>query len=83
MIGKCMEFINFSEYNFDHPDSFDYEALFDTLLNLKKGNKVEVPIYDFKTHTRLAGKVKSIVEPKWQQQYTPTPLIFSPIPPFF
>ncbi|RKO85729.1 uridine kinase family-domain-containing protein, partial [Blyttiomyces helicus] len=42
-----------NEYNFDHPTSFDYGALFHVLHNLKKGNKVEVPIYDFATHSRL------------------------------
>ncbi|KAJ3152085.1 Uridine-cytidine kinase-like 1 [Geranomyces michiganensis] len=42
-----------NEYDFDHPDAFDYEALFQTLLNLKKGVKVDVPIYDFSIHNRL------------------------------
>ncbi|KAI8911227.1 uridine-cytidine kinase-like 1-like protein [Powellomyces hirtus] len=42
-----------NEYDFDHPDAFDYGALFQTLLNLKKGVKVDVPIYDFSTHNRL------------------------------
>ncbi|KND02157.1 uridine kinase [Spizellomyces punctatus DAOM BR117] len=42
-----------NEYDFDHPNAFDYEALHQTLLNLKKGIKVDVPIYDFATHNRL------------------------------
>ncbi|KAJ3183718.1 hypothetical protein HDU85_002147 [Gaertneriomyces sp. JEL0708] len=42
-----------NEYDFDHPNAFDYESLYQTLLNLKKGNKVDVPIYDFSTHNRL------------------------------
>ncbi|KAJ3022062.1 hypothetical protein HKX48_007102 [Thoreauomyces humboldtii] len=42
-----------NEYDFDHPNAFDYEALHQTLLNLKKGVKVDVPIYDFNTHNRL------------------------------
>ncbi|XP_019645178.1 PREDICTED: uridine-cytidine kinase-like 1 isoform X2 [Branchiostoma belcheri] len=41
-----------SEYNFDHPDAFDFELLFDTLKKLKRGRNVEVPIYDFTTHSR-------------------------------
>jgi len=41
-----------AEYNFDHPDSFDYELLVDTLARLKKGQRVQVPIYDFVTHSR-------------------------------
>merc|ERR1712137_407006 len=45
-----------SEYNFDHPDSFDYELLVDTLKRLKKGQRVQVPIYDFVTHSRRNSK---------------------------
>ncbi|ORX50264.1 uridine kinase [Piromyces finnis] len=42
-----------NNYNFDHPDSFDIDLLIETLKNLKKGIAVDVPIYDFKTHSRV------------------------------
>jgi len=42
-----------SNYNFDHPDSFDIDLLIETLKKLKKGIAVDIPIYDFKTHSRL------------------------------
>jgi uridine kinase len=38
--------------NFDHPDSIDSEMLMNHLKRLKDGLPVEMPIYDFKTHTR-------------------------------
>lgn len=38
--------------NFDHPSAIDFELLRQHLLALKGGNPVEVPIYDFVTHTR-------------------------------
>lgn len=41
-----------NEYNFDHPDAFDFDLLFATLQRLKEGRKVEVPIYNFVTHSR-------------------------------
>jgi uridine kinase len=41
-----------NEYNFDHPDAFDFELLKITLQRLKEGRKVEVPIYNFVTHRR-------------------------------
>lgn len=41
-----------SEYNFDHPDAFDFELLQETLKKLKEGKRVEVPIYNFVTHGR-------------------------------
>ncbi|PNF16587.1 Uridine-cytidine kinase-like 1 [Cryptotermes secundus] len=41
-----------NEYNFDHPDAFDFELMHATLQRLKEGRKVEVPIYNFVTHSR-------------------------------
>ncbi|CAK9802048.1 Uridine-cytidine kinase-like 1 [Anthophora quadrimaculata] len=41
-----------NEYNFDHPDAFDFELLKITLQRLKEGRMVEVPIYNFVTHGR-------------------------------
>ncbi|XP_022089488.1 uridine-cytidine kinase-like 1 isoform X2 [Acanthaster planci] len=45
-----------NEYNFDHPDAFDYDLVIQTLKNLKEGKCVEVPIYDFTTHARRKEK---------------------------
>ncbi|XP_071954473.1 uridine-cytidine kinase-like 1 [Antedon mediterranea] len=45
-----------NEYNFDHPDAFDYDLLIKTLKKLKEGKRVEVPIYDFTTHARQKEK---------------------------
>lgn len=41
-----------NEYNFDHPDAFDFELMLDVLKKLKEGRKVEVPVYNFVTHAR-------------------------------
>ncbi|XP_055381979.1 uridine-cytidine kinase-like 1 isoform X2 [Condylostylus longicornis] len=41
-----------NEYNFDHPDAFDIDLLIDVLKKLKEGRKVEVPVYNFVTHSR-------------------------------
>ncbi len=40
--------------NFDHPDALESELLALHLASLKAGQAVEVPIYDFTTHTRKA-----------------------------
>src|SRR5688500_19271255 len=48
--------------NFDHPDSIDSDMLVNHLLRLKQGLKVEMPLYDFKTHNR-SKKIETI-EPK-------------------
>lgn len=39
--------------NFDHPSSLETELMVKHLRELKRWNTVEVPIYDFKTHTRV------------------------------
>lgn len=41
-----------NQFNFDHPDAFDFELLIETLKKLKEGKRVEVPIYNFVTHAR-------------------------------
>ncbi|XP_061785559.1 uridine-cytidine kinase-like 1 isoform X1 [Nerophis lumbriciformis] len=41
-----------NEYNFDHPDAFDFELLVSILRKLKKGKSIKVPVYDFTTHCR-------------------------------
>eukprot|EP01118_Nematostelium_gracile_P008637 TRINITY_DN2865_c0_g1_i1.p1 TRINITY_DN2865_c0_g1~~TRINITY_DN2865_c0_g1_i1.p1 ORF type:complete len:470 (+),score=123.85 TRINITY_DN2865_c0_g1_i1:40-1449(+) len=46
-------------YNFDHPNAFDWELLTQTIDRLKQGKSVEVPVYDFSTHSRSAT-VKTI-----------------------
>ncbi|KAI9598087.1 uridine kinase [Syncephalis fuscata] len=40
-------------YNFDHPNAFDYEVMVECVSKLKQGKSVEIPVYDFSTHSRL------------------------------
>ncbi|XP_062979734.1 uridine-cytidine kinase-like 1 [Elgaria multicarinata webbii] len=42
----------YNEYNFDHPDAFDFDLLISVLRKLKEGKSVKVPVYDFTTHSR-------------------------------
>src|SRR5687767_5688683 len=48
--------------NFDHPDSIDSDMLVNHLIRLKQGLSVEMPLYDFVTHTR-SDEIE-IIEPK-------------------
>lgn len=41
-----------AETNFDHPDALETTLLVDHLTRLRNGEAVEVPVYDFSTHTR-------------------------------
>jgi len=40
--------------NFDHPDALDNDLLIRHVRKLKSGEPIDLPIYDFKTNTRLS-----------------------------
>src|SRR5207302_1236514 len=44
--------------NFDHPDAVDNELLINHLKKLNAGESVELPIYDFRTHTRMPATTR-------------------------
>ena len=44
--------------NFDHPDALDNGLLIAHLKELKAERAVEIPVYDFTTHTRTAETVR-------------------------
>jgi uridine kinase len=48
--------------NFDHPDALDNELLIAHLTELKADRTIEMPVYDFTTHTRTAQVQR--VEPR-------------------
>ena len=41
-----------AQVNFDHPSSLETELLIEHINQLKEGNSIELPNYDFKTHAR-------------------------------
>lgn len=45
-------------FNFDHPDAIDNDLLVHHLRKLKAGEPVELPIYDFRTHTRMNDTIR-------------------------
>lgn len=48
--------------NFDHPDSLDTALMIEHVQRLKNHQAVDLPIYDFKTHTRTQEVVR--IEPQ-------------------
>ena len=48
--------------NYDHPDAFETELLISQLKQLESGEKIEMPIYDYSTHTRKDETIT--VEPR-------------------
>ena len=51
-----------NQANFDHPDALDNDLLVNHLKKLRAGGPVELPIYDFRTHTRLPDTTR--INPK-------------------
>jgi len=45
--------------NFDHPEALDWDLIISTLRSLRAGLAVEVPVYQFATHTR-AGESRQV-----------------------
>src|SRR3712207_798634 len=50
-----------SKVNFDHPDAIDNDLLVEHVRALKRGEAVELPLYDFKTHSdRKSTRLNSV-----------------------
>ncbi|XP_016001983.1 zinc finger and BTB domain-containing protein 46 isoform X8 [Rousettus aegyptiacus] len=62
-----------NNYNFDHPDAFDFDLIVATLQKLKQGKSVKVPVYDFTTHSRKKD---------WKTLYGANVIIFEGIMAF-
>jgi uridine kinase len=51
-----------AQVNFDHPASLETELLIEHIHQLKNGKSIELPSYDFKTHTR--NQTTLTIEPR-------------------
>ena len=51
-----------TKINYDHPSAFETDRLIRDIRELKAGNAVDVPVYDFTIHNRVDETVK--VQPK-------------------
>uniref|UniRef100_A0A452H8U1 Uridine-cytidine kinase n=1 Tax=Gopherus agassizii TaxID=38772 RepID=A0A452H8U1_9SAUR len=62
-----------NDFNFDHPDAFDFDLIVSTLKKLKQGKSVTIPIYDFTSHRR---------KKEWKTLYGANVIIFEGIMAF-
>ncbi|MFY7697361.1 MAG: uridine kinase [Legionella sp.] len=49
-----LSFADRENINYDHPDSFDHALLYEHLKRLQQGESVDIPIYSYSEHIRLA-----------------------------
>lgn len=47
-----MPFEERCKINYDHPDSFDTDLLIEAVRELKRGNEISCPVYDYTIHDR-------------------------------
>lgn len=47
-------------FNFDHPDAFDNELMLSCLKDIVSGKPTKVPVYDFKTNSRVVDQFTMI-----------------------
>lgn len=47
---KQLELADKNEYDFDHPNAFDWETLRNILMSLKAGKVTKIPIYEHSVH---------------------------------
>ena len=51
---------NVHQYNFDHPDAIDSLQLHEDIQALRTGSTINVPVYDFTTHSRKQEEVRVV-----------------------
>ncbi|KAG9068664.1 Uridine-cytidine kinase-like 1 [Linnemannia hyalina] len=56
LTAEEVEIAHRNDWDFDSPNSYDYDLLLETVTKLKEGKQVDVPIYDFETHKRYPHK---------------------------
>ncbi len=49
-----------AERNFDAPDSIDVKLLLQQVRDFASGKDIDVPVYDFAEHTRVAGRSEHV-----------------------
>jgi uridine kinase len=49
--------------NFDHPDSLETELLIEHIIDIRSGKTINLPVYDFTTHSRTLKTIQIEYQP--------------------
>lgn len=60
---KHLAFEERARLNYDHPDSLETELLVEHIRRLKAGQAIEMPVYDFTTHSRKTTTIPVASQP--------------------
>ncbi len=69
--------------NFDHPDSLESELFISHIAALAKGETIQRPVYDFATHSRVAGRFEPITPTSYVLVEGILALHYAELPPLY
>ena len=52
--------MNAANYDFDSPNALDFDLAYEKIKELLQYKNVDVPVYDFTSHSRIPGKTEVI-----------------------
>lgn len=52
--------LNAANYDFDSPNALDFDLAYEKIKELLQYKNVDVPVYDFTSHSRIPGKTEVI-----------------------
>jgi uridine kinase len=71
------------QQNFDHPDSLESELIVEHVRALAAGKTIQRPVYDFATHSRVAGVFEAVVPTRFVLVEGILALHFAELLPFY
>ena len=66
--------------NYDHPDAFDWPLMAQHLAALRKGEAIEMPVYDFAADNRSSGSPAAL-NASYQSERSEKPAVRPSLPP--
>ena len=60
---RHLSIIERAAVNFDHPDSLETELLIEQIIDIRSGKTINLPVYDFTTHSRTLNTIQIEYQP--------------------
>ena len=61
IFNRDEEHKNAHNYNFDSPNALDFDLAFEKILQLLRYEDVQIPVYDFATHSRSVNPLNESI----------------------
>lgn len=60
MLSSLEPGVDPTDYDFDHPSSLDFDAVYSSLKELRDMKVTKIPVYSFLTNAKVPGEHKTI-----------------------